>query len=360
MASIYYLQHKIIYMPRQYDTMKAYYEKRCANVHGLQQLKFDTSQGHQIAHCLLPQPLEHGEAKASARDVKVVWIFFNGNAGLGLDWLEFADMYRDTLAHRQRANQLGLSLSLNTAPDSGPRKKLAEISHHLHQPQPQHTTSTKQSYSALVLEEVGNTAMLFIDYPGYGYCQGQPSPTTILESTDKAVTSLVASLGVERKAIQFNVIGHSLGCAAALQWITTVTANESVPPASALPLSVGRVVLLAPFTSLAAVATHLIGYIPLLRWLLRHNFDNERQLQAFLNNIKNQPTQPVVCIMHGTQDTIVPAIMGRSLSMLAEDRIYYAEISHADHNNLLDVATDSIFTAMMLTPTHDSTSHWPY
>lgn len=28
-------------------------------------------------------------------------------------------------------------------------------------------------------------AVLFMDYPGYGYCRGSPSPATILESTEK-------------------------------------------------------------------------------------------------------------------------------------------------------------------------------
>jgi pimeloyl-ACP methyl ester carboxylesterase len=84
-------------------------------------------------------------------------------------------------------------------------------------------------------------------------CAGTPSPATIRVATQPAIDAAARTLKVPRKEMLHDcgVFGHSLGCATALQC------------ADALP-ACRRIILLAPFTSLRAMARLKIG------WALHH------------------------------------------------------------------------------------------
>jgi pimeloyl-ACP methyl ester carboxylesterase len=125
---------------------------------------------------------------------------------------------------------------------------------------------------------------------------------------------------------RLNVLGHSIGAAAALQF--------------AAHHPVRRVVLAAPFTSLRDMARRTVG-CPLC-YLLRHNFDN----RARLAELAARPQPPSVVIFHGTDDALIPEQMGRSLAGMFPRIVAFHEVEGADHNSVVFAAETQIFAAM--------------
>jgi len=196
---------------------------------------------------------------------QLVWMLFGGNAARALDWNEFVSRYPDK-----------------------------------------------------------NSGFFLIDYPGYGKCEGEPSPDAILESTISAVEKLKQNSGVQK--LRIAVLGHSLGAAAALQY------------ASVYPVE--RVVLLSPFTEMREMARKIAGPLSLF---LRHNYDNRARLQEIIK--KESP--PHVYILHGDRDEIIPVEMSRTLNSEFPGVVKYKEIPFADHNGIINMAELQIFEAMM-------------
>ena len=121
---------------------------------------------------------------------------------------------------------------------------------------------------------------------------------------------------------QIGILGHSLGAAAALQLAETI--------------SVERVVLLSPFTSVADMVKKMFGswLIP----LLKHRFENRGPLMQLL---KRDPP-PSITIIHGTRDEVIPVEMGRELAALNSEHIHYHELIHSYHNTILQDALPKI------------------
>ncbi len=161
---------------------------------------------------------------------------------------------------------------------------------------------------------LSGVGFLLIDYPGYGASEGSASPETIRSSTREAFQAWQREFGLESQP-SWATLGHSLGAAAALQFA------EDHP--------VGRIVLLAPFTSLADMVRHLFGgwLVP----LLRHPFENRKPLQMVL---ERNPT-PAILIAHGDRDEVVPVEMGRELAALNPKQIEYLEVPDTGHNDIL-------------------------
>ncbi len=169
---------------------------------------------------------------------------------------------------------------------------------------------------------------LLIDYPGYGLCEGSATPAGIRESSGKAFSELAAHLQATPAGLdgKLNVLAHSIGCAAALEF--------------AVLHPVRKVILVAPFTSLRDMARRTVGW-PLC-WLLRHNFDN----RARLAELSARPTPPRVTIFHGSEDALIPKQMGRSLAETFPNTATFHEIPDADHNSIVYDAERQIFSAM--------------
>jgi uncharacterized protein len=169
---------------------------------------------------------------------------------------------------------------------------------------------------------------LLVDYPGYGACEGKPGPAAILESTRGALAALAALAGDEGPgaARPVSFLGHSIGAAAALQ------AGSQIPAR--------RILLIAPFTSLHAMARRSVG-IP-LAYLLRHDFDN----QARLAEILHSPHPPAVTIIHGDRDDVIPVEMGRALAASHPGAVGYREIEGADHNSLIALQESLLYGEM--------------
>ncbi len=169
---------------------------------------------------------------------------------------------------------------------------------------------------------------LLFDYPGYGECAGQPTMDSIGESSRKALPALAKKMNVDEHyfAGRLNLLAHSLGCAAALQFAPGHKVNNMV--------------LVSPFTRLIDICQKVVGW-PLCH-LLRDRFDNRSRLAE----VAAQPDRPRVTIIHGSGDEIVPVQMGRALAGAYPDWIKYIELKNVRHNDILDDRDKSIVRAM--------------
>jgi pimeloyl-ACP methyl ester carboxylesterase len=170
-------------------------------------------------------------------------------------------------------------------------------------------------------------AFLAVDYPGYGFNEGSPSPESIQESVKLAFTRAVDHLRQKRniQTLELIVVGHSLGASVATGWLASVTPDPN--------LSIMQLILSAPFTSVAEMATHMFGVPRLLSPLLsRHNWDNSRDLKKV---IESGIVTGKIRIIHGTKDELVPFEMGVSLSKIDPSRTQLIPAKDYMHNNLL-------------------------
>jgi uncharacterized protein len=156
---------------------------------------------------------------------------------------------------------------------------------------------------------------LLIDYPGYGICEGSPTPETILENSQSALQTLLETEGWKVGADSLCVLGHSLGGAAALQF--------------AAKNPVRKILVVSTFTTMDDMVRAQLR-IPLGR-LLRHRFDNVASLKAILS----QKEVPEIWVFHGQADEIIPPKMGLTLASLDSNRIKFSEIPGARHNDVL-------------------------
>lgn len=224
---------------------------------GVTPVTFQTEEGRQVAH-LLPA------RDPSVRGGGVLWIITAGNGSLALDYL----------------------------------------------------------HDALCWQEAHPAAsFLFLDYPGYGGCQGSPDPESITRSIDAAHARLVESHGIDHIG-HLGCFGHSLGAAAAL-----IAAER---------LEADRIVLVSPFTSMADMAEKQLG--KWARLILRHHFDNRARMQA-LSGRKDVE----VIIFHGEVDHLVPARMSQELAQSFPHTIASLHfVPGAGHNDVLAKAPEPI------------------
>jgi pimeloyl-ACP methyl ester carboxylesterase len=157
---------------------------------------------------------------------------------------------------------------------------------------------------------------LFVDYPGYGKCAGRSARDAIIASFEAALQTLLQRHPAVRPALErsLHVLGYSLGAAVALEL--------------AIRHPTQHIVLLAPFTSMQDIASHVVMW-PITA-LLRERFDN---LQA-LTTLAQHQAPPAVTIVHGDADEVVPVAMGRALAQTFAAMITYHELPGVTHNLL--------------------------
>lgn len=229
---------------------------------GVQEIRCATSAGDQVSYYF-----------TSTRDTDTapekIWVLFGGNASLALNWLDVFSHYDES-----------------------------------------------------------NVGFLAFEYPGYGQNGGEPTPESILEGTENALRELAVVLRLPFEELQSRLalLGHSLGCAAALQYAARVPIN--------------RLIMVAPFTSMKDMAHHSVG--PLLAKLLRHDYDN----RARLREVMQSPSPPSIAIIHGEYDDIIPVEMGRELASMFPDHIDYREIPAGDHNHIIDRQRSLLYSLM--------------
>ena len=150
------------------------------------------------------------------------------------------------------------------------------------------------------------SAVLTLDYRGYGKSQGRPTESGLYADADAAYDYL-KTLG---RPIVLH--GESLGCAVAVD----LAARR---PCAAL-------VLEAPFTSARAMAGRVL---PVLGPLLIFSYDSVPKIKRI---------RVPLLVMHGDRDTIVPIEFGRALFDAAPEPKTFWTIPGADHNDILEYA----------------------
>lgn len=159
-------------------------------------------------------------------------------------------------------------------------------------------------------------AFLLIDYPGYGACEGSPSPSKIKANVLAALPAALAHLKLSTQEMQprLRLLGHSLGCAAMLQ--------------GAKELGIQRGVLISPFTSTMDMTKQVVGVN--LGFLVYHRFDNLERLKEL------KSPQAKFIVIHGTDDEVIPVEMSRELKSQLPELIQLVEIQNGYHNDLFD------------------------
>jgi len=170
-------------------------------------------------------------------------------------------------------------------------------------------------------------AWLLVDFPGYGDCQGAPTPGRIRDSMDKVVPLAFRELGWPEKQDpkRLRFFGHSLGGAACL-----IGASE---------FKIQRGVLISPFTSTMDMTRQVLG-VP-LGFLVWHRFDNSARLEE----LAERGTGKVV-ILHGTADGVIPVTMSRTLAAQQKSIVTLVEIPGGDHNDIQEKNAATVATAL--------------
>jgi len=154
------------------------------------------------------------------------------------------------------------------------------------------------------------TAVLVLDYPGYGSSGGRATEGSLYAAADAAYAALTARPGVDPQRIY--VYGRSLGSAVA----TYIAAHHPV----------AGLILESPFTNAAAMAKYHYGLLP--RFLLRLSLDNVANVRRV--------SCPIL-LFHGDADRLVPTAMGMAVAAAAAGPVEVVLIHGSGHNDTYDV-----------------------
>jgi hypothetical protein len=147
-------------------------------------------------------------------------------------------------------------------------------------------------------------AWLLTDYRGYGASAGTPSERALVDDA----LAWFDHAAAEQRGRPIYLFGRSLGSALAVR----VAAER---PAAG-------VIVVAPFDSLAAVASHYYPFLP-IRWLLKHPFDSMALAPRIF--------APLLCLVAAT-DEIIPAARSRRLYEAWAGPKTWVELAGAGHN----------------------------
>lgn len=157
-------------------------------------------------------------------------------------------------------------------------------------------------------------AVFAVEYPGYGYCSGQPSEAAIYAATKVGLEYLQKEQGITPERII--AFGRSLG------------GGPAVELASRRRLA--GLILQSTFTSAFRVVTHW-------RILPFDRFDNLRKMPRV--------TCPVL-VMHGREDQVVPFNHGERLFAAAPGPKQKLWVNLAGHNDFVRVAGPKLWWAL--------------
>ena len=158
-------------------------------------------------------------------------------------------------------------------------------------------------FRKLIKDGIGLVAL---EYRGYGGSTGTPSEAGLIADAEAAYGFAAARYKVQ----QLVLWGESLG--------------SGVAVALAAEKPVGRVILEAPFTSTAAVASLRYWYMP-VRFLMKDQFRSDERIGKL--------TEPLL-ILHGQHDRVVPYAMGEQMFGLAKGRKHIVRFLDGGHEDL--------------------------
>ena len=152
------------------------------------------------------------------------------------------------------------------------------------------------------------TGVVALSYRGYAGSSGQPSEWGLLQDAAAAYAFTTARYSAE-KIVAW---GFSLGTGVAV----TLAAEQPV----------GKLILEAPYTSLADVAASLFPIFP-VRLVMKDQFRSDERIARV--------SAPLL-IMHGARDATIPIIFGERLFARAHEPKQFVRFPEGDHNNLDD------------------------
>ena len=145
-------------------------------------------------------------------------------------------------------------------------------------------------------------------YRGYSGSSGTPGEAGLMTDA-RQVHDWALQGGVS--ADMLVVQGHSMG--------------SGVAVALAAELTVGALVLEAPFLSLLAMVRRQMPILP-VDLLLKHRFRSDERMGSV--------TAPIL-IAHGSQDRLIPPSQSKALHRLAGDGAEYVVMPGSDHNTMV-------------------------
>jgi pimeloyl-ACP methyl ester carboxylesterase len=157
------------------------------------------------------------------------------------------------------------------------------------------------------LHESGPWEVFVLEYPGYGPRPGKPSEQTLRDAALQAMDLLQA-----QRPAPVLLLGESLGSGVAAH------------VAAARPETVAGLLLVTPFASLGAVASHHMPLLP-VSLLLRDRFDSLTLLKGF--------DGPMV-IITATDDDIVPEQLALPLKAAHRGQLLHWSQPGAGHNSI--------------------------
>jgi uncharacterized protein len=150
------------------------------------------------------------------------------------------------------------------------------------------------------------TGLVAVSYRGYAGSSGQPSECGLLQDAAAAYAFTAARYSADRIVVW----GFSLG--------------SGVGVALAAEQPVGKLILEAPYTSIADAAAARFPFVP-VRWLLRDQFRSDERIARV--------TAPLL-IMHGERDPTISIKMGERLFALARQPKQFVRFPEGGHDNL--------------------------
>ena len=150
------------------------------------------------------------------------------------------------------------------------------------------------------------TGLVALSYRGYAGSTGQPSERGLLLDAAAAYAFTSARYSADRIVAW----GFSLG--------------SGVAVALAAGQPVGKLILEAPYTSVADVAALGFRIVP-VRWLMRDQFRSDERIARV--------TAPLL-IMHGARDSTIPIAFGERLFSLAHQPKQFVRFADGGHDNL--------------------------
>jgi fermentation-respiration switch protein FrsA (DUF1100 family) len=144
-------------------------------------------------------------------------------------------------------------------------------------------------------------------YRGYSGSSGSPSEAA-LHADARLAYEYLRGLGVAERAIV--LYGESLGSGVAVRL--------------AAERPVGAVILDAPYTSLPDVGKMFYPIMPVQTFMV-DRFDSKKHIAA---------VRAPILILHGTQDTVVPLVLGKALFEVAPEPKEMAVLQGAGHSDI--------------------------
>ncbi|MGA9089026.1 MAG: alpha/beta hydrolase [Bradyrhizobium sp.] len=152
------------------------------------------------------------------------------------------------------------------------------------------------------------TGLVAVSYRGYAGSSGRPSEQGLLRDAAAAYAFASARYGADRIVVW----GFSLG--------------SGVAVALAADQPIGKLVLEAPYTSIAEVAGAAFPLLP-VRWLIRDQFRSDQRIAHV--------TAPLL-VMHGARDSTISIDLGERLFALANEPKQFVRFAEGGHNDLGD------------------------